>query len=235
MNNTIQNNTTGQGTKLAIWFSIQGDLRFLSHRDTMRLWQRCISRTRLPVKFSQGFNPHMKLSLPVPRSVGMSALSELLLVDFESPVETENVGQILTQQLPDNVQVVQVSSVPNKVSSLPQSARYHFILADEISIDPIRKIIDLFHEAASCCVERPARGRHLERTLELKEHITHLSLEEGYIDCQVAISPKATPRIDEILQRLELETPRPIVRIDRMAVKYHNITMMVAPKVNLNA
>ena len=183
MKDTQQNNPAGMGTKLAIWFSIQGDLRFLSHRDTMRLWQRVISRTQLPVKFSQGFNPHMKLSLPLPRSVGMAAWRELLLVDFETPIELEMLPKLLNPQLPNGIRLVQAALVPTKVSSLPESARYHFILAEATQPGPIQQIVDTFHESTTCCVQREARGRHLERTMELKEYITHLSLQEDYIDC----------------------------------------------------
>lgn len=211
--------------KLALWFSIQGDLRFLSHRDTMRLWQRVISRTRLPVKFSQGFNPHMKLSLPLPRSVGMAAQCELLLVDLETPIELDTLSQIVPPQLPDGMRYIQAASVPMKVSSLPQWARYHFILAESTPTEPIQQIIDAFHQSTTCPVQRSARGRHLERTLELKDHITHMTLQDNIIECQVNINTTATPRIDEILQKLTLTTPRPIAGVERVAVKYHKITL----------
>ncbi|TFH61435.1 MAG: DUF2344 domain-containing protein, partial [Candidatus Zixiibacteriota bacterium] len=38
-----------QTHRLALWFSVRGDLRFLSHRDTIRLWQRAFVRAGIPV------------------------------------------------------------------------------------------------------------------------------------------------------------------------------------------
>ncbi len=64
----------------AIRFRIGGALRFLSHAETARLWQRACTRAALPVRYSQGFNPHPRMSLPLPRPVGVAADEELLVV-----------------------------------------------------------------------------------------------------------------------------------------------------------
>ncbi|MBN1844663.1 MAG: DUF2344 domain-containing protein, partial [Sedimentisphaerales bacterium] len=48
---------------VALWFDVEGDLRFLSHRDTLRCWQRALTRATVPLRYSQGFNPHPRLVL----------------------------------------------------------------------------------------------------------------------------------------------------------------------------
>jgi len=64
----------------AVWFRIGGLLRFLSHAETLRVCQRACARAGVPVKHTMGFNPHPRLSLPLPRSVGVESDDELLVL-----------------------------------------------------------------------------------------------------------------------------------------------------------
>ena len=67
----------------AFAFSVTGDLRFISHRDTIRVFQRALARASLPVRYSEGFNPHPRLSLPLPRPVGVASEAEIIIVEFD--------------------------------------------------------------------------------------------------------------------------------------------------------
>ena len=53
-------------------------MRFLSHAETMRLFQRACVRAGVKVAYSQGYNPHQRMSLVLPRSVGVESDDELL-------------------------------------------------------------------------------------------------------------------------------------------------------------
>ncbi len=64
-----------------------GRARFLSHLDTMRVFQRVLTRTGLPLRYTEGFNPHIVLSIALPLGVGMESVTERL--DFGV---TENIG-----------------------------------------------------------------------------------------------------------------------------------------------
>ena len=88
---------------LQIWFSIRGDLRFLSHTETVNMFIRAFARSGLQVAHSKGFNPRMKLSVAVPRSVGIEADNELLNVSvLQAPdrVDIEIIKQGLRDQFP---------------------------------------------------------------------------------------------------------------------------------------
>ncbi|GAF87148.1 unnamed protein product, partial [marine sediment metagenome] len=54
-------------------YDVDGDLRFISHHDMLRLFARSLARAALPVRFSEGFNPHPRLSIPLPRPVGVAS------------------------------------------------------------------------------------------------------------------------------------------------------------------
>lgn len=63
--------------------AIEGDLRFLSHHDLMRVMGRIASRAGIPIRYSQGFNPRPALSLPCPRPVGVASEDDLLVLAVE--------------------------------------------------------------------------------------------------------------------------------------------------------
>ena len=68
---------------LVVDFSIQGDLAYLSHQETLKMFQRALIRASVPLAFSMGFNPHPRLSIPFPRSVGTQSLRDRVCATVE--------------------------------------------------------------------------------------------------------------------------------------------------------
>lgn len=208
--------------KLALWFAIAGDLRYLPHRDTMRAWQRTLVRARLPLRYSQGFNPHLRCSLPLPRSVGMAGGNELLLVELTAepdlPLAVERIGQ----QLPVGLTLTNAQLVPPGTTAQPQWAAYQLDLPDDLDRTELRRHIELFQNAQQWPVSRPPRGRHPARTIDLRRQLTHLTLTDEHLSFRVEIDPQATPRISEILAALHLDQPRLATRITRTKTQYQS-------------
>src|SRR5881227_1654467 len=68
--------------KVRIRFSKLGKIRFTSHRDVARIWERALRRAALPVAYTEGFSPHPKLSFGLALSTGHESLGEYLDVDL---------------------------------------------------------------------------------------------------------------------------------------------------------
>ena len=60
--------------RFRVKYEVKGHLSFLSHLEMMRLWQRALLRSGLPIAWSQGFNPRPKLSLGPAKGVGIEGL-----------------------------------------------------------------------------------------------------------------------------------------------------------------
>jgi radical SAM-linked protein len=78
--------------KLRLRFAKRGDLRFISHHDVMRLWERACRRAGLPLKMSEGFNPRPRLSFPLSLAVGVEGREEVVevqLSEWLAPAEVE--------------------------------------------------------------------------------------------------------------------------------------------------
>jgi radical SAM-linked protein len=72
-------------TRIRLRFSKLGKVRFTSHRDTARIWERALRRVDAPVAYSEGFSPRPRLSFGLALSTGHESLGEYLEVDLDLP------------------------------------------------------------------------------------------------------------------------------------------------------
>lgn len=79
------------------------ELRFLGHLDFLRTLERAVMRSEIPVAFSEGFNPHMKLSLDSALGVGVTADPLYLEMRLEKDMPLDEVRERLSQQLPRGI------------------------------------------------------------------------------------------------------------------------------------
>lgn len=87
------------------------DIKFVSHLDIMRTIQRTFKRASLPVDYSKGFNPHMKLSIAQPLSVGMYSLGDYLDIEFKEEVETSNIEKRFNESSTENIKLLKVIEI----------------------------------------------------------------------------------------------------------------------------
>ena len=88
-----------------IRYKVRGELRYLSHAETMRMFQRALVRAGAKVAYSQGFNPHLRMSLVLPRSVGVESDDEVLCVWLEEG-ETAFDVERLKGEMPEGIEIV---------------------------------------------------------------------------------------------------------------------------------
>lgn len=96
--------------KLRIRFSKHGKVRFTSHRDVARIWERALRRAGVPVVYSAGFNPRPRISFGLALSTGYSSDAEYLDVeldpDWAAGVDNEALAGALTASLPAGMTVL---------------------------------------------------------------------------------------------------------------------------------
>lgn len=109
--------------RLRIRFSRGETLKYISHLDIIRLWQRAMRRAGIPVAYSEGFNPRPRLALGAPLALGVTSQAELLDVYCTRLPSTLWFQQSLEQQLPDGIEILQVQTVPEIFPSLQSQLR----------------------------------------------------------------------------------------------------------------
>ena len=83
-------------------------MRYISHLDLMRLFTRAMRRAELPLKMSEGFSPHPKLSLKRALKLGVESEHEEASIVLRFPVAPEDFKHRLQKQLPEGIQVKDV-------------------------------------------------------------------------------------------------------------------------------
>ena len=86
--------------KIRIKFSKTGSLKFISHLDLQRTMQSSFLRSKLPIYYSEGFNPHPKVVFTPPLSVGVSSLTEFVDVKMVADVSAEEIMEKLNASFP---------------------------------------------------------------------------------------------------------------------------------------
>jgi radical SAM-linked protein len=104
--------------RLRVRFSRGEELKFISHLDIMRLWQRALHRAGIPLAYSEGFSPHPRISLAAPLAVGITSQAELMDIFCSKWVSPHFFTDALSQQLPAGTEILQVYSVAPTMPSL---------------------------------------------------------------------------------------------------------------------
>jgi radical SAM family uncharacterized protein/radical SAM-linked protein len=109
-----------------ITFEKSGDARFLSHRNTMDVLERAIRAAGLPARYSEGFNPHMKLSMGPALALGLESRHEVFDVEGIAPFGS-GAARTISDKLPPGLSVSdvrQLGSTEPALSRAVKSARY---------------------------------------------------------------------------------------------------------------
>lgn len=110
--------------RLRIRFSRGHEIKFISHLDVIRLWQRALIRADISLAYSEGFNPHPRISLAVPLAVGVTSEAELMDIILAKPASPHFFTDAMSQQLPPDIKVLQVYQVAPTLPSLQSQVRY---------------------------------------------------------------------------------------------------------------
>ncbi len=91
--------------KIKFSFTKKGFLKYISHLDLMRLLQRAMRRADLPLKMSEGFSPHPKLSIARALKLGLESENEEATIILRESMSTEEFKNKLQKQLPQGLEI----------------------------------------------------------------------------------------------------------------------------------
>ena len=101
-----------------ILFSKSDNARYISHLDLMRTFQRAFQRAGIPIRHTEGFNPHAFVSIALPLSVGFSSKCEILEFGLLDGVTKREVPGLLNKVLPAGITVHKCYDAARKIKEL---------------------------------------------------------------------------------------------------------------------
>ncbi|MCY3899602.1 MAG: TIGR03936 family radical SAM-associated protein [Caldilineaceae bacterium] len=202
-------------------------IKFISHQDESRLWERTLRRADLPLLYKRGFNPQPHIQFAAPLGLGMTGVRELLDVAFSPPVPLDELSMRIREKLPPGVRLLDASEVPFKTVS-PQSltigADYTILIyADvgEVSEQELESKIETFLGNGVAWRERERHGQRYSYNLrplvlELRYTGFDAAAAEHRIFMRVQMRPGATGRPDELVDALGFDDYARTLRRERI-------------------
>jgi len=195
--------------RLRITFAKGDTIKYTSHLDLMRAWERSLRRAGVPLAYSGGFNPRPRLQLAAALPLGHTGEAELLDVWLERPTSVRDFARVLAPVLPDGLTVSHVCRVSLKEPALQTrvvAAEYCVMVErrpelaerwDE-PVDQVETRIERVLSAAELPQERRGRRYDLRPLIE-RLWLEQMSEGEVELGMQLAARGGATARPEAVL------------------------------------
>ena len=181
---------------------MDSEARFLSHHDTMRLMAQAGQRARLPMAYTGGFNPRPRLSLPLPRPVGIAGRSELLVLELAEPADAADAVGRLARQMPEELSLLGPTALPGRRAPQAEAADYELTIAPQAAAALADRLEELAGQPQWPCTRQD--GHHAYRRLELRELVKGLAFDGRALSFTLAPQGQIWARVDEVLALLHL-------------------------------
>jgi radical SAM-linked protein len=192
--------------RLRVTFAKGEQVKYISHLDLMRVWERALRRAQVPLLHSQGFNPRPKITFAAALAVGISGQREIMDVMLERPLAPLDFATAIGKQLPQGITLSEVEEVYPTLPALQTQVQGAEYLATVRSGEETKHVEErLASLLSNTHLPRQRRGKEYD----LRPLIEELSLEERDEDrCTIAMRLRAgeggTGRPDEVLDELGL-------------------------------
>ncbi len=166
--------------------------KYISHLDLLRVFTRAVMRAELPVKYSNGFNPHQIITFSLPLAVGVTSESEFVDIDFDDSASNGEIAEKLGRALPPDMKVLKIGEPEISANDIC-SALYHVVLKGSgIS----RENLESFFEKEDIpAVKKTKKG---EKTVNLKDYIKSFKItgaEDGEAELELVLSAGGSANI----------------------------------------
>jgi radical SAM-linked protein len=161
-------------------FSKRGLLKYTGHLDLLRLFQRTLRRTGLPVAYSQGFNPHILMSFALPLSLGMESERDYCEIILDRPAAEDAIQMLFNAVSPNGLAITGVKPLPDDasgVASLAAAADYLVTLTPHVG--PAERISNALREIlAERVIVVPKKTKSGVKDTDVRQDIFGLSFME---------------------------------------------------------
>jgi len=191
--------------KLRVKYTKLEGARFLSHLELMKAMERAFRRARIPLAFSEGFNPHPKISYASALSVGTASRGEYLDLELSTRMDLLDFKNQANNYLIKGIEILDVKEVKDKVKSLTaiiERAEYTAICPVEkkLTVGELQQLIEDFLGQPEILVNRESKDKN--KVINIKEGIYNLDAELNgmnlVINFTVASGSKGNIRAGEV-------------------------------------
>ena len=185
-----------------IWFDKTGEIKYISHLDLMRCFTRAIRRAKIPLWFTEGFNPRPYMQFALPLSLGMQSVCESVDIRIEGEISNTEILKRLKNAMPSGITVKSITEPvfdPKKIAF----GEFDITFSLASDTDKLKKLIEDTLLSDEIIVEKLGKkGRQkVMKEINLKEYISssELRVKNGDVICSLILPAGCTTNINPSL------------------------------------
>lgn len=194
-----------------IWFEKKGMSRYISHLDLMRTMTRAIRRSKIPLWYTEGFNPHPYMTFSLPLSLGTESVCESMDIRIEGEIGDGEILKALKDAMPDGIDITKVTEPvfdPKEIAY----GEFELRFSGDFDIENALERVNGLLSGEQIIVRKLGKkGRKKElKEINLKEHIVRsgcAACDDGFVlsvvlpaGCKTNINPSLLA--DEVMKLL---------------------------------
>jgi radical SAM-linked protein len=180
----------------------------------MRVISRAIIRSGIEPAYSQGYNPHLKLSLPLPRNVGLASDDELFCAGIEALCRQQSgdssFADSIAEQLPEGLELISVEIIKKPVAYQPVEVEYlvkvNLSEKQEQFFAKIQRINEQIQAGSEILIERTVNQEGDVKTVDVGKFLKSFEIVQQGARVFCRVLPTGTIRPDEILRLLNMDS-----------------------------
>jgi radical SAM-linked protein len=187
-------------------FAKKVEMRYTSHLDLLRAWERTFRRARLPLTYSQGYHPRAKINIGLALPLGFTSECELLDFWLEEDLEEAEIITPLSETLPPGLEILSLDPITEREAGLQQrivAAEYLANIGPSSRAAELNQVVEYLLSSDHLTRTRRGKSYDLRPLIEAIE----LSTDNGtaQLDMRLTARQGATGRPDEVLRALGLD------------------------------
>ena len=185
--------------KILCKFTKLGYLKFISHLDLVDLFQRTLFQNKVDVKFSEGFNPHPRMSIAYPLPLGIESNSEYMEIYLNSKIDLKDFLIKMNERLPQGIKIVEAKydddeSISNKVKSVVYAFKLLNTFYDKNKDIDLAKELNKINDMDIVEIERKRKKgkRRIFVKENAKDYLNRLELKDEAIYAYIKMSEQGS-------------------------------------------
>ncbi|MEN8906371.1 MAG: TIGR03936 family radical SAM-associated protein [Clostridiales bacterium] len=171
-------------TKIRVKFLRGEKVKYISHLDLMKVFERALKRADLPIDYSNGFNPHPKIVFGLPLSVGVTSESEFVDFQFKDKIIPVDFIKRVNTQLPQDVETITAKEFDNNknIMNLIERASYEIEVSfcKDINREEIDNLVEEFLNKNEIIVSKKAKKKL--KDINIRPLVHKFELKKVYIN-----------------------------------------------------
>ncbi len=217
-------------------------MKFISHLDLMRMMERTLRRSKIPLGFTQGFNPHPKISFATALAIGVSSEGEYMDIEVTEKIDLDDFKATLNKNFPSGIKIIQCKYIELSTQALMATVDFSTYivkcnLLKEYDYSIIEESINKFFDEKEIFITKNAKKRNkvIKKEVDIKPLIRSIEISQisdGELILKLNISTGSKGNLKpELLMEKFIDLMN--LDIDKETIRIHRLDLFISESGNL--